>query len=366
MSYKYEIVKLADVCDISSSKRIFAKEYQNTGVPFYRGKEIIELHNNKKVSNELYISEERYAEIKNKFGVPEKDDILLTSVGTLGIPYQISNKNKFYFKDGNLTWFHNFKNVNAKFVYYWLCSSDAQNQIHSKSIGSSQKAITINMLNNFQLFLPSIKVQNKIVDILASFDKKIKLNNKIVNNLKILSNLLFEAFIASKEFKKCKLFDIAKVKYGKGLSKNNLQEKGYPVFGGNGLIGNYDSYLYEYPQILVSCRGAASGKIIISMPKSFVTSNSLIVELNDYNYFEFYKQYFLAHPLYSYTTGSAQPQITIDNLEKIEVPYYDLNLLLDLNMKLSNISKLEQKLLYENEKLSQIRDLYLNKIFNKG
>ena len=35
------VVKLGDVCDVSSSKRIFAKEYQSSGIPFYRGKEII-------------------------------------------------------------------------------------------------------------------------------------------------------------------------------------------------------------------------------------------------------------------------------------------------------------------------------------
>ena len=32
--------KLGEVCTISSSKRIFANEYQKTGIPFYRGKEM--------------------------------------------------------------------------------------------------------------------------------------------------------------------------------------------------------------------------------------------------------------------------------------------------------------------------------------
>ena len=37
--------KLGDICNISSSKRIFAEEYVSSGIPFYRGKEIIEKHN---------------------------------------------------------------------------------------------------------------------------------------------------------------------------------------------------------------------------------------------------------------------------------------------------------------------------------
>ena len=82
--------KLGDVCEITSSKRIFYSEYEDSGVPFYRSKEIINLFNKQEIATELFISEERYKEIKEKFGVPQKNDILLTSVGSIGIPYLIS------------------------------------------------------------------------------------------------------------------------------------------------------------------------------------------------------------------------------------------------------------------------------------
>ena len=107
--------KLGEVCAISSSKRIFANEYQNTGIPFYRGKEIIEKHNGANISNELFISEEKYNEIKTKFGAPKKGDMLLSSVGTLGVPYIVRDET-FYFKDGNLTWFYNYKGINNYFL----------------------------------------------------------------------------------------------------------------------------------------------------------------------------------------------------------------------------------------------------------
>ena len=48
----WNIMKLGDVCTISSSKRIFAKEYQNVGIPFYRGKEIIEKNKGNVVTTE--------------------------------------------------------------------------------------------------------------------------------------------------------------------------------------------------------------------------------------------------------------------------------------------------------------------------
>jgi len=116
-------VKLGEVVDIGSSKRIFYKEYVDRGIPFYRSKEIIEKHNRQEISTTLFITEEKYNEIKNKFGVPQERDLLLTSVGTLGIPYIVKKNEKFYFKDGNLTWFKNFKeDLFNKFLYYWFLS----------------------------------------------------------------------------------------------------------------------------------------------------------------------------------------------------------------------------------------------------
>lgn len=118
---KWEKVKLGNVCEITSSKRIFYSEYVDDGVPFYRSKEIIESDEGKVIENPLYISVDKYNEIKEKFGVPQIGDMLLTSVGTIGIPYIIKKKDCFYFKDGNLTWFRDFREgLNSKYLYYWI------------------------------------------------------------------------------------------------------------------------------------------------------------------------------------------------------------------------------------------------------
>ena len=179
--------KIGDVCNITSSKRIFASEYNTFGIPFYRGKEIIEKQRGSSISNELFISEERYKEINAKYGTPSEGDMLLTSVGTLGIPYIVENNEVFYFKDGNLTWFNNFKGINNKYLYYWFLSPKAKHFIDTKAIGSTQKALTIDTLKNFDIQLPSIGTQEKIVSILSSIDSKITLNRRINDNLLVMA-----------------------------------------------------------------------------------------------------------------------------------------------------------------------------------
>ena len=190
--------KLGDLCSISSSKRIFANEYQLSGIPFYRGKEIIEKQKGEPITNELYISEDRFNEIKEKYGTPQNGDMLLTSVGTLGIPYIVKDE-EFYFKDGNLTWFYNFRGINNVYLYYWFLSPVAQYLINAKAIGSTQKALTIDTLKKFDILLPPIEVQNQIVSILKSLDDKIEANRRINENLEQQAQALFKSWFVDFE-----------------------------------------------------------------------------------------------------------------------------------------------------------------------
>ena len=52
------------------------------------------------ISTELFISEDKFEEISRKFGAPQSGDLLLTAVGTLGVPYVVSNDDRFYFRTG--------------------------------------------------------------------------------------------------------------------------------------------------------------------------------------------------------------------------------------------------------------------------
>lgn len=150
----WEETTLGKLVTITSSKRIFYSEYVTVGIPFYRSKEIIELRTKGATNSELYISEERFNEIDGKFGSPKAGDILMTSVGTLGVPYRVKNEDKFYFKDGNLTWFKNFERVPSIVIYLWLISSIGQEQLDAIKIGSTQEALTIEGLKGIVFRLP--------------------------------------------------------------------------------------------------------------------------------------------------------------------------------------------------------------------
>jgi type I restriction enzyme S subunit len=114
---------------------------------------------------------------------------------------------------------------------------------------------------------------------------------------------------------------MVKIAYGKNLPTAKLTQTGFPVFGGNGQIGFNSTYLYETRQVLVACRGAASGKVNQSLTRSFVTNNSLVIESGPDTRlpFGYLKGAMQSADLTPFVTGSAQPQVTIENLRRFEI-----------------------------------------------
>ena len=111
------------------------------------------------------------------------------------------------------------------------------------------------------------------------------------------------------------------IEYGKGLPTKKLCEDGYPVFGANGQIGFYNEYMFEDEKALMSCRGAYSGTMNLSLPKSFITNNSLVIEskLADVSVkFVFYL--YSALNKANLISGSAQPQVTVQAFNNYPVP----------------------------------------------
>ncbi len=181
---------LGDILSISSSKRIFYKEYVAYGVPFYRSKEIIELSNGGVASTELFITEERFNEIDAKFGSPKEGDILVTSVGTLGISYRVGTNDKFYFKDGNLTWFSNFRELPSSIIFCWLNSSLGKEALNNISIGSTQAALTISGLRQIEIVIPPKGIVQKLNKELEDVYEKIEFNQTQIRTLEKMRDTL--------------------------------------------------------------------------------------------------------------------------------------------------------------------------------
>ena len=121
-----------------------------------------------------------------------------------------------------------------------------------------------------------------------------------------------------------KLGDVCELYQPKTISSKEMVDDGkYPVFGANGIIGKYDKYNHEEPQLLITCRGATCGSINISEPKSWINGNAMVVRPKDNSLsLKFIEYLFLGGIDISKTiTGAAQPQITRQTLSPVLISY---------------------------------------------
>ena len=168
---RFPLVQLNELADIGSSKRIFANEYVGSGIPFYRSKEIRELGSGLKPSVELFITRERYNDIKEKYGIPKVGDILIAAIGaTIGYSWIVDTENPFYYKDGNLIILSVKDNVNPVFLNHAM--GILIEEIKRKgAVGSAQLALTIEKLERMRVANPDIKLQNQFADFVHQVEK---------------------------------------------------------------------------------------------------------------------------------------------------------------------------------------------------
>ena len=246
---EWKKVKLGDYCEITSSKRCLASVRSKNGIPFFCSKEIICLDKGEDFEPTDFIPEELYNDIKAKYGVPTSGDLLLTTRGTNGIPYIYKPSDKFYFADGNLSWFKNFgKELSPQYLYYWFKSPLGIHEVDAISKGTAQKAVPIDGLRRIVLLTPSLRIQNRIVEILSRYDSLIENYQKQIKLLEEAAQRLYKEWFVDFHFPvhettkivygvpegwtPSQLGQLAEFKRGKTITKKDVIDGDIPVVAG--------------------------------------------------------------------------------------------------------------------------------------
>ncbi|MEQ1846994.1 MAG: restriction endonuclease subunit S [Nitrospira sp.] len=161
----WQTKKLGDLYQIGSSKRVLKSQWKTEGVPFYRGREVTRLAADSFVDNELFISEEHFAELSKECGVPKAGDIVITAIGTIGNSHVVRDSDRFYFKDASVLWMKRTAEVSSEFVNLWLKAPSFCDQL-DRGNGATVDTLTIQKLQSVELVVPPLPEQQRIVGIL--------------------------------------------------------------------------------------------------------------------------------------------------------------------------------------------------------
>ncbi|HEM6136760.1 TPA: restriction endonuclease subunit S [Streptococcus suis] len=120
-----------------------------------------------------------------------------------------------------------------------------------------------------------------------------------------------------------KLEEFCNFKYGKMPERSKISEDNslYPIYSGYKIVGYYEDWNIEKGSLLVVARGVGgTGDVKLSPAKCYLTNLSISIEVdNNIALNEFLYYYWKIRNLRYLDSGSAQSQITINDLKKVEV-----------------------------------------------
>ena len=188
----WEQCKLSDLMEVTSVKRIHQVDWTDSGVRFFRARDIVSSMNNEEIDNPVFISKDKYEEYSRVSGKVIEGDLLVTGVGTIGVPYLIKDTTPLYFKDGNIIWFKNNNTLNGSYFYYCFQNSYIQNQIYSASGKGTVGTYTIENGKKTSIRYPSLKEQIKIGNLLDTMTTMITLHQRKLEKLKLAKKALLQ------------------------------------------------------------------------------------------------------------------------------------------------------------------------------
>ena len=229
-----------------------------------------------------------------------------------------------------------------------------------------------NAFMDMVLPIPSITRQREIVEEYETLSRRISLNEQMIQKLEATAQALYRKMFVDnidKEnlpagWRMGTLGEVATFKYGK-LADKHPQSKEYPysVFSGYAITGYTNEYSLEEPTIVIIARGdAGSGKICMSPSKCFLSNLAISIETKDKVLKEYLYYHLLESDTMSLRSGSAQAQITINNVEPFEIMIPAKDICSDFAYKVDSLYKKIVLHKQENEKLTELQSLLLAKI----
>lgn len=191
----WEIKEMGELFNVGSSKRVFESQWTESGVPFYRAREIVRMSKDEPIESPIFISEELFAEYSNRYGVPSVGDMMVTAVGTLGVSYIVKKTDRFYFKDGNILWFNSKGLCETRFIKDQYATDFVVNQIQGNANAAVVGTYTIMNAKKTRVIVPPRDLQKQYVEKVESIDKqKAFINQSIAETQKLFDYTMDKYF----------------------------------------------------------------------------------------------------------------------------------------------------------------------------
>ncbi|MGQ0827796.1 MAG: restriction endonuclease subunit S [Bacteroidota bacterium] len=273
----------------------------------------------------------------------QNNDIVIARSGSVGKSaiYKSNKYEQMIFASYLIRLKVNSEKVMPYYLFNFTKTQLYWDQVEAYSIAVTQPNLNAEKIKEFQIPLPPLNIQQKIVSEIESVEKQ---EQKAVKELEKLRSEIRSSFKSTKGKLK-RLDEICELKAGNfvkaGDINNTFSSELYPCYGGNGLRGYTQTFTNQGRFSLVGRQGALCGNVHLVSGKFHATEHALVAYPKEEidNIWLHYQLVFMN--LNQYATGTAQPGLSVMNLNPIEIP---VPTIAEQKKIVSQIEKIEKKI----------------------
>ena len=356
---EWSFAKLSEISsNISYGMGLASKEYDGTN-KYIRITDIDETTN--KYSNKDIVSPD--GELEEKYLV-NKNDILFARTGaSTGKTYLYDEKDgKLYFAGFLIR--ANIINHDANFIFQQTKTNKYNKWVKIMSMRSGQPGINSQEYGSYKFSITSLKEEEKISKTLKLLDKKIELQTKKIEDLKLFKKgLITEAKKGKSDWDEFYIKDIFKITRGIVIPKMELtdtitNENIYPVYSSQtsneGILGYDKKYDFDGKYLTWTTDGANAGSVFYRNGKFRCTNVCGVLYNENNNYINEMVAELLNLETPKYVSYVGNPKLMNNVMADIKIQLPNLN----IQSKIAtNLKLLNNKIILETKKLNKLQKL---------
>ena len=221
--------------------------------------------------------------------------------------------------------------LDGRYLFHWVQTAQFIGNLVQLATGASYPAVSDKIVKAAPIPLQPIEEQRRIAAVL-DVEAALRVKRRLaLAKLDYLTQAIFIAMFGDltnnpKGLDKVQLGNLIKLKSGESLTAKAMRPGPHLVYGGNGVSGSHDEYMFDEPKIIIGRVGVYCGCVHIAEPRSWITDNALYVNSYSPRLRHLYLAAALAQAnLNQYASQAAQPLISGSRVYPVEilVPHMD-------------------------------------------
>ena len=318
--------KLGDICELITGFPFKSKDFVDNGAA-----SVIKIThiNPDGIKNDSLsrVDESKYDEDKLKKYLIKAGDYVLAMTGAIGRVGRLLT-GEAYINQRVMTFRVKEAICDKDFLFYVLCSKDFYNYaISHVDSATAQPNIGTVTLSKYELDLPDLETQKKIVRILSALDQKIELNSQKNGTYFNICRSLLNNYLSAEDLEEHGLSEFLDVFTGKRNANETSPDGKYIFFSCAPEPLKADTYIYDGSAIIIAGNGAYTGRTRFYEGKMelYQRTYACTPKNNDiqpliYGFYVYMKNKFEQEKMGG-THGSAIPYIVIGDITKYKILY---------------------------------------------